>query len=266
MRPRTFLITLSALLAVMVAMYGLLFLPESVYSELIDEERPVESIGALALLASSIFCFLAFRKTPPARERAGKVRKLVLLVLAGVFLIGFGEEISWGQRLLGVDTPAEIKSASGQGELNFHNLNALHGWLDADRLFQLFWFGFGVLVPLAVALYAPARRTLGRYLPVVPLVVATALIANQLLHDVAKVLFEGRYANSQFPLAHSLFETKETLVALSFAVAAFLLYRQARTESEEAAQWTGREEPSPSLAGSHAPEAEREPKPAHSSV
>jgi hypothetical protein len=234
LRPRTALIIFGLLLAVMIIMYGLLFLPESIYSELIDEERPVESIGALALLVSAVFFFLAFRSTPAARDRAGKIRKLALLGLAALFLIGFGEEISWGQRLLGVGTPHEIESASHQGELNFHNLDALHGWFEIDRLFQLFWFGFGVLVPLGVALYAPARRLIRRYLPVVPLVTAAALVTNQVLHDVAKAVFEGRYVNSRFPLSHSLFETKESLVALAFAIAAVDLYRRARAEADAA--------------------------------
>jgi hypothetical protein len=233
MRPRTSLIAFSLLLGVMIGMYALLLLPEDVYNEMIDEERPVESIGALALLASSIFFFLAFRRTPPPNDRAGKIRRLALVALAIIFLVGFGEEISWGQRLLGIGTPGEIRSASEQGELNFHNLDVLNGWLEPDRLFQTFWFGFGVLLPLSVALYTPARRALPRYLPIVPVVTAAALVANQLMHDIAKTVFEGRYTNSRFPLTHSLFETKESVVALAFAVAAFVLYRRARTEGEE---------------------------------
>jgi hypothetical protein len=264
-RPRTAVLTFSLLLAVMIGMYGLLFLPESIYSELIDEERPVESIGALGLLASSVFFFLACRRTP-GDDRAGRVMRLALGALAILFLIGFGEEISWGQRLLGIGTPDEIKTASHQGELNFHNLNALDGWLDPDRLFQLFWFLFGVLLPVGVALYTPARRLLRRYVPIMPLVTAAALVANQALHDVAKTFFEGRYTNSSFPLAHSLFETKESVVALAFAVGAFELYRRARTEADEA-RLPGIDERSwPDVSIRRAPEPEGERKPDLSSA
>ena len=141
----------------------------------------VEGIGALALLTASIFFFLAWRRARARNERGrgAKVRRLSLLLLAIAFLVGFGEEISWGQRLLGIDTPSEIKDSSSQEELNFHNLKFFAGGLDPDKLFQLFWFSFGVLIPVMAAVSRRARDFLGRYLPIVPLVVSAALVTNQ---------------------------------------------------------------------------------------
>ena len=226
-----------ALLAVMGVVYGLLFLPEDTYSWLIDEERPVEGIGALALLTASIFFFLAWRRARARNEqgRGAKVRRLSLLVLAIAFLVGFGEEISWGQRLLGIDTPSEIKDNSSQEELNFHNLKFFAGGLDPDKLFQLFWFSFGVLIPVVAAVSRRARDFLGRYLPIVPLVLSAALVTNQLFHYAAKAYFDTRYFNAGFPLSHSLYETKETIVGIVFALAAYEFYRRlGPTPSEEA--------------------------------
>jgi hypothetical protein len=226
----------SGLLVVMGAMYGLLFLPENVYSWLIDEERPVEGIGALAMLTASVFFFLSFRRARALGEgdRGARVRRIALLLLAIAFLVGFGEEISWGQRLLGVETPSEIRQASSQDELNLHNLEFFSGkLLDPDHLFQLFWFGFGVLIPVAVALFRPARTFFPRYIPIVPLVLSAALVANQLMHYTAKAYFDGRYVNAAFPLSHSLFETKETIVAIVFALAAFEFYRRLAGEPSD---------------------------------
>ena len=39
-----------------------------------------------------------------------------------------------------------------------------------------------------------------------------------------------------FPLAHSLYETKETMVAVIFAVGAFYLYRRAKDRPEGPAE------------------------------
>jgi hypothetical protein len=53
--------------------------------------------------------------------------------LLSVCFISFGEEISWGQRIFGIETPAFIADANRQSELNFHNLYALSGgstWLN----------------------------------------------------------------------------------------------------------------------------------------
>jgi hypothetical protein len=47
-----------------------------------------------------------------------------LLVLGGLFVLG--EEISWGQRLLGIDTPPAIASRNNQGETTIHNLSIVH--------------------------------------------------------------------------------------------------------------------------------------------
>ena len=192
MPGRTFLLAFGGLLALMLALYGLVFLPEGAYSALIAEERLVEGIGALGLLAAAVLFFLTYRRlgeTPTVGARA-RVKRLALLLAVG-FLFGFGEEISWGQRLLGIDVPTEIKDSSSQEELNLHNLEFMSaGWLDFDHGFQLFWLAFGVMIPLAAALYRPARRFLGGLLPLMPLVVATALVTNQVLHDLSKVIFE----------------------------------------------------------------------------
>jgi hypothetical protein len=47
-----------------------------------------------------------------------------LLVVGAVFVAG--EEISWGQRLLGIDTPQSIARENTQGETTIHNLSAIH--------------------------------------------------------------------------------------------------------------------------------------------
>ena len=46
------------------------------------------------------------------------------LLLAGVFLVGAMEEVSWGQRLFGWGTPAILSEVNEQGETTLHNLSS----------------------------------------------------------------------------------------------------------------------------------------------
>ena len=75
-------------------------------------------------------------------------------MLGIVFFVGLGEEISWGQRILNIETPEAIKEINAQGELTIHNLEWFGGesfwakFLSIDRLFSLFWFSFCFIVPI----------------------------------------------------------------------------------------------------------------------
>jgi hypothetical protein len=230
-------ILLAGLIGYAAGMYALMALPESTYNSLIDDDRWVEGAGTLALLAASaffLFGFVRVRRLPPAR-RPPRLLQVSLVALAILFFTGFGEELSWGQRILGIETPSDIEEASSQGELNFHNLEALGSdYLDADRLFQLFWFSFGVLVPLGAALFLVLRRLLRRVVPIMPLVISAALVANQLLDWAAHEYFESRYHSEGFPLSHSLFETKESVTSLILAIGAWYVFDRLRTGSADA--------------------------------
>ena len=59
-----------------------------------------------------------------------------------MFFIAFGEEISWGQRILGIETPESLEGINDQGETNLHNLSTGK----ANQLFQVFWLVMGVLL------------------------------------------------------------------------------------------------------------------------
>jgi hypothetical protein len=59
-------------------------------------------------------------------------------------------------------------------------------------LFQLFWFTFGVLLPVGAALSSWARRSLGRFLPILPLWVALLLVVNQALAELASAIFTAQ--------------------------------------------------------------------------
>lgn len=97
-------------------------------------------------------------------RRATRDRQLFegLVALFCVFVAG--EEISWGQRLLGVVPPAPFLAHNTQQEMNLHNFADVFGkpkWMLAFAL-----FGYGVLLP---AIHRSSRgRAVGRRLGVAP--------------------------------------------------------------------------------------------------
>lgn len=73
---------------------------------------------------------------------------------AAVFFFGFGEEISWGQRILGFSVPKNLENINSQSELTFHNIH-----LNGVNLNKLI---FGKLLYLGVFIYFLAFPVLYR--------------------------------------------------------------------------------------------------------
>jgi hypothetical protein len=212
------------LLVVVPLLYLTLLLGDATFSWLIREEHPIEGLGALSLLASSIACFVLWRRVRDD-DRWPALRRLSLLALAVLFLFGFGEEISWGQRILGLETPESLQAANAQNETNVHNLQAFGGVLDMDGLFQLFWLMMGVVIPV-LALWRVARRPLERLIPILPLALAPLFVLNQLLTRGFYEMLSANpdlYHSTRFGFEHGIFEIKETVSCLLLATGFWVL-------------------------------------------
>ena len=123
------------------------------------EDQGVEWLTFVCFFAAFLvlLCSMVFR---------AKMSKLALLYLGLMALFYFvcaGEEISWGQRVLGFDTPPTLAASNDQGEFNIHNLKFDH-FHPKDALWLI--RGFGVIAPL---LLLPWMRKpnccLHRYIP-----------------------------------------------------------------------------------------------------
>ena len=96
-----------------------IILRDSILTEsgLYAEDKIFEYMTALLLLvSSSIFLFMLFK--------TGKKEWLRILVLSILFLSAFFigmEEISWGQRILGLQTPDYLSTINKKDEINLHN-------------------------------------------------------------------------------------------------------------------------------------------------
>jgi len=84
----------------------------------VREDGFIEWLTVLALLASAFLCGLRWWRF----KGQNKLLAFTMLALAGVFIFGAGEEISWGQRIFGIESSAFFKTHNSQGETNLHNL------------------------------------------------------------------------------------------------------------------------------------------------
>jgi len=114
------------------------------------EDGIVETAQAVFyfILASIFFHFTVII----AREReCRKATKIGYLVLAVLFLFIALEEISWGQRIIGFDTPGSLEEQNYQEETTVHNLgnywSGIFFYLYSASVIA-FVFLFGVLLPI----------------------------------------------------------------------------------------------------------------------
>lgn len=141
----------------------------ALYLGLVDEDALLEWLQFACILAAGlVFGWLGVRLARTGRRGLGAL--YALLALGMLFVAG--EEISWGQRLLGLQTPAELDAINAQHEISVHNIFGFHqAFIYAAMLGGL----YGAASPL-VKLVLPAawRRSKLAYLLVPPLCLAPA--------------------------------------------------------------------------------------------
>lgn len=90
------------------------------YVYLISEDNIGEYATSVAFAISGGF-FIA------SAVRRSRLNRALLLALGLMSILVAGEEISWGQRIFGIDTPEVLRSVNRQGEITLHNIGALQG-------------------------------------------------------------------------------------------------------------------------------------------
>ena len=128
------------------------------------EDSPVEWLSALLLLgASGLFANLLIGRLRGGARLASWACLPPLLFALVLFVMGM-EEISWLQRVIGFDTPAELARANMQQEFNLHNVHT-------DLSENVYYIGAGtflILLPFLRDALPGARGTLGwidHYIP-----------------------------------------------------------------------------------------------------
>lgn len=188
-----------------VATLAALYLPP-----LLTDPKPLDLLFAedmaFEMLQAQLFVFSGLLLLRVRRTAEGLQRHMLRVGALGFFFVG-GEEVSWGQRILGFDTPEFW--ANNQNETTIHDIPALDSWMNL-RPGLYAWAALSALARFAPAL----RRALAALaIPTVPPIGWLAVAAAVLAHNRA---LHRWYGNTD--------EVQETFAAIAFTSAVLGAY------------------------------------------
>jgi hypothetical protein len=187
------------------ALFGLVALLPGLYNALVREDSLLESLQFIAYAAASVLA----AATSWRLWRAGRRGLGALFLFACCCLFAAGEEISWGQRVLGFGTPEDVAAVNGQEELNLHDFVEVQGKFNLGLALASL---YGLAAPWLVrrpALAVPPIALGGAFLTMLAYISVRAEFFPHPGHELAKF--------SEWP---------ETCFALALAVFALLAWRR----------------------------------------
>lgn len=191
--------------------YALLLLDDGwVETMVASEEGVVENVGAASLLTASILLAVAYRQT----------RRRAYLGLALILFLGAGEELAWGQHVLGFSAPDQVRDWNAQDETTLHNLDPVQqlrhsvGFDVVLAAASVLVTAYFVLVPALAARSEQARSAIERRMPVPSGKIGAILVLNFALFALAGAL-------SPTDRAHAVTEVAEA--GLAFTLLAYAI-------------------------------------------
>lgn len=109
--------------------YAFILGAERFESDYVVEDGLVEYGTAFCLLGISLYSLRKFIKYKKNHALLWCVGTLGFFAL---FLFGAGEEVSWGQRIIGFETPESLKEINRQDEVTLHNIRI--GDFDVNKI------------------------------------------------------------------------------------------------------------------------------------
>lgn len=97
------------------------------FKDLIKEDGLFENLQTAFYFAAALFALITSVKLILLKRRA--LSLFFILLTVGLFFIA-GEEISWGQRIFNLETPAFIDNINRQNELTLHNIKYVQSHID----------------------------------------------------------------------------------------------------------------------------------------
>lgn len=186
----------------------------TIFRLLLQEDGPAEWLTAICfVLAGFVSVRIAFNRF---RTEHWWQAALFIVIAAVMFFAG-GEEISWGQRLFGWETPQELNDVNDQGETNLHNIGIL---LDITNLAMFATGLYGTVAYVANRNLRFARYwDQGNYLFVPPFFLATYFLPI-LIFRIARMTI---FTESNFTL-NRLAEWSEMVVAVGILLFFWLAF------------------------------------------
>jgi len=171
----------------------------------------LEDAQALLFFLAAVGFFMAARRSDHLKQ--GQLwRYLPITAWILLMLVFFGEEISWGQRIFGLETPTTgVLSTNTQNEINLHNLPFL-------RRLKVHFVNYllitvGLTLPLLTLLHPLKRAVRFFAIPISSLIFVPIFVGTFFMHDYRVYSFEE--------FGYSPREYSETMMALAFALFAW---------------------------------------------
>jgi hypothetical protein len=178
------------------------------------EDGLIETIGAIGFALGALgFAIAAWRA--PVLRNAGTIWARAITIFWALFLfLAFAEEMSWGQRIFGIETPEAMTRINMQNETNIHNIEWVNNFLGGShRYLSLYMLTTGLLIPL-IATTRIGSAVLGflRF-PVSPWSYSVLFVGAYLYHKYYRILFP---IPDLYP-PNAPTEIRETLVGIASA-------------------------------------------------
>jgi hypothetical protein len=147
-----------AVLAALTAMgFELAVYDARLFRAYISESGPIENLTVAALIGGSFVCF---RRIWRLRGQRSSLFLAATALLGALFLVAAGEELSWGQHVLGFKAPVFFQQYNAQREVNLHNMR-----VRGVKITQLIDTGIVIvavascsLLPVGYRMYPRVRR------------------------------------------------------------------------------------------------------------
>lgn len=203
------------------------------------EDKTIEWITFAGFLAGGITLLTlhSFRSVIPTWAR------VFLLGLGVFFVICAGEEISWGQRIIGFDTPESLVEINTQDEFNVHNIEFEH-FHPKDVVSWTFKL-WGLFIPLGLLVFRKRLNGLRHVVSPWAMTPCYAIpeIVNLLEEPMAR-FYGSRYGEAAQTMVYTQLEE---WMEMYWGVGAFLSalairelwrYRYLRSDAKQAGQQT----------------------------
>ena len=145
----------------------LFYYSSTVYNLFVEEDGIIEYSTAIFLLSVSIYLINKLLKT----VKVISSKNIGIILFSIIFFFGFGEEISWGQRIFNIETPDFFIENNLQSETNIHNLMIggvkLNKLIFTNGLFFIFSFYF-LAIPYLYAKSNNIKSIINKFSIVIP--------------------------------------------------------------------------------------------------
>lgn len=215
MKTRTITVHFVEAMVVVASYFAVVFFQRHGPLETLYREDGIVENAAVAgyLICAMTFgsLFWSIHKSDTLASSSSGEHSIVYLLFAALFLFAAGEEISWGQRLIGWETPASLRQVNNQLETNLHNMAILDGKLDVA--FHLFCVGYLFALPMFEWIFPGiVPMWIKRRLPIPPLWFGYLTVLNIAVGGF--VFNSNQYAEY---VSHAAGELRETIQAFIFA-------------------------------------------------